>query len=153
MMLHVWLSQGLSNIQISIVFRPGLENRLDCPNSRISGYTLKPIFHCDAKLLMLGVHVGHYPQDDNFALRIPTCWYLKMLKLLLPRTQNPNICITPNIEHRIWNIGLVGYPTRGADVDFMLFVSFLVVLGTQRKCDIQWNTRLMSFSVTDFISS
>ena len=55
---------------------------------------------------------------------------------------------TPNASR--WNIGDVGSPTRGAGVghvDFMLFVSFLVALGTQRKRDIQWKTgfRLLSF--------
>ena len=50
---------------------------------------------------------------------------------------------TPNASR--WNIGRVGDPTgRGGigHVDFMLFVSFLVALGTQGKRDIQWNTGL-----------
>ena len=42
-------------------------------------HIFKPIFHCDAKTFALGPCVGH-----NFALGIPTCWYLKTLKFELP---------------------------------------------------------------------
>ena len=48
----------------------------------------KPIFHCNAKPFVLGTGVGLEPQHHNFALPIPTCWYLKMQQ----------ICITPNAE-------------------------------------------------------
>ena len=40
-------------------------------------HSLKPIFHCDAKLLALG-------PTQKFALGIPTCWYLKTLKFAIP---------------------------------------------------------------------
>ena len=50
---------------------------------------LKPIFHCDAKYLASGVGVGHCPRRQNFALEIPTCWYI----LALP---NAKICVTPD---------------------------------------------------------
>ena len=53
---------------------------------------VKPIFHCDAKLL------------QKFALAIPTCWYLKTLKFALPPTQIPN--------ESQWNIGCIGSPTQ-----------------------------------------
>ena len=59
----------------------------------IQGYivtTVKPIFHCNAKTLALGRRVGQYPQRESFALGIPTCWYLKMLKFALAVTQTPN---------------------------------------------------------------
>ena len=46
--------------------------------------SLKPIFRCDVKTLALGCRVGQYPQCESFALGIPTCWYLKMLKFVLP---------------------------------------------------------------------
>ena len=40
---------------------------------------LKPIFHCNAKPLVLGRRIGLDPQRDHFALEIPTCCYLKSL--------------------------------------------------------------------------
>ena len=46
----------------------------------------KPIFHCDATALRW----SSPPQRQNFALGIPTCWYLKSRKFALPRTRNPN---------------------------------------------------------------
>ena len=49
--------------------------------------SLKPIFHCDAKPLALGLGVGLEPQHNDFALPIPTCWYLKTLKFALPQTR------------------------------------------------------------------
>ena len=41
---------------------------------------LKPIFHCDAKLLVLGPGAGS---------PIPTCWYLKTLNLRYPQRETP----------------------------------------------------------------
>ena len=41
--------------------------------------TVKPIFHCDAKLLALGTFASPNAKDSTFAspdARIPTCWYL-----------------------------------------------------------------------------
>ena len=58
--------------------------------------SLKPIFHCDAKYLVLGVGVVQCPRSQNFALGIPTCWYLGAFYL----TQNPSASQ--------WNIGCVG---------------------------------------------
>ena len=40
---------------------------------------VKPIFHCDAKYLAPGVGVGQCPRRENFALEIPTCWYILAL--------------------------------------------------------------------------
>ena len=48
---------------------------------------VKPIFHCNAKPLALGVCVGQYPQSENCAFGIPTCWCLKLLKCVSPPTQ------------------------------------------------------------------
>ena len=48
-------------------------------------FTLKPIFHCDAKPFALGTGVGLDPQCHNFALPIPTCWYLKTQNLRYPQ--------------------------------------------------------------------
>ena len=50
----------------------------------------KPIFHCDANHLASGVGVG---QCQNFALEIPTCWYI----LALP---NAKICVFPDANPR-----------------------------------------------------
>ena len=58
------------------------------------GLGVKPIFHCDAKYLVLGVGVGQCPQSENFALAIPTCWYI----LALP---NAKICVSPDAKLKI----------------------------------------------------
>ena len=86
--------------------------------------TFKPIFHCDAKYLASGVGVGQRPRRQNFALEIPTCWYI----LALP---NAKICdilglasgVTPNLKFALspmptpnasqWNIVCVGFPRIG----------------------------------------
>ena len=92
----------------------------------------KPIFHCNAKKILLGPRIGLDPQRHNFELEIQTCWYLKSPKFALLLTATPTASR--------WNIGGVGSLTQGAGDDFMLFVSFLVALGTQHKLDIQWKT-------------
>ena len=52
---------------------------------------LKPIFHCNANDLAWGVGVGQCPRRQNFALEIPTCWYILALpnakKLRHPRRE------------------------------------------------------------------
>ena len=43
------------------------------------GHEIKPIFHCDAKLLALGTFASPNAKDSIFAspdAKIPTCWYL-----------------------------------------------------------------------------
>ena len=57
--------------------------------------TLKPIFHCNAKILALGHRIGHYLKRESFALDIPTCWYLKMLKFSFPPTPNLKCALPP----------------------------------------------------------
>ena len=52
---------------------------------RFKVFTVKPIFHCDAKCLASRVGVGQCPRRQNFVLEIPTCWYI----LALP---NAKIC-------------------------------------------------------------
>ena len=44
--------------------------------TRMRTLSVKPIFHCDAKYVASGVGVGLCPQRQNFALGIPTCWYI-----------------------------------------------------------------------------
>ena len=51
---------------------------------------------------------------------------------------NANICVTPNANPQRKQVEYAGADV--GHVDFMLFVSFLVALGTQCKRDIQWNT-------------
>ena len=83
----------------------------------------KPLFHCDAKTLALG---------------IPRCWYRKMLKFALSPTRNPNASQ--------WNIARVGSPGIGArvgHVHFMLFVSISFALGSQCEHRFQWNMDLI----------
>ena len=98
---------------------------------------LKPIFHCEAKYLASGVGVGQCPRSQNFALEIPTCWYI----LALP---NAKICVppTPNLKFGLglfapnasqWNIVCVGFPgvgSRVGHVHFIFFVSISFALGS-----------------------
>ena len=58
-------------------------------NGVILNVPLKPIFHYDTKYLASGVGVGQCPRGQNFALEIPTCWYI----LALP---NAKICVFPD---------------------------------------------------------
>ena len=60
-------------------------------------YGVKPIFHCNAKYLASGVGVGQSPRRQNFALEIPTCWYI----LALP---NAKICVAPDAKPKIYVI-------------------------------------------------
>ena len=46
---------------------------------------LKPIFHCDKKILALGNRAGGIAQLESFGLGIPTCWHIKTLKFALPQ--------------------------------------------------------------------
>ena len=86
-----------------------------CGGSFITN-TLKPIFHCDAKYLASGVVVRQCPQRHNFALGIPTCWYLAA-------NANPKICITPDASQ--WNIGGFGPSGVGAGVGHVHFMFFV----------------------------
>ena len=81
------------------------------PHSKM--YT-KPIFHCDAKPFAFGPRVGLELQRHNFALEIPTCCYLKMLKFALFPTPTPNVSR--------WNIGGVGCPTQDTGVGHVHFI-------------------------------
>ena len=63
---------------------------------------------------------------QKFALAIPKCWYLKMLKFALPPTGNPNASQ--------WNIGCIGSQTQIScvgHVHFIFFVSISFALGSQ----------------------
>ena len=79
--------------------------------------TLKPIFHCDAKLFALGTCVGLDPQRHTFAS--PNAKYTNMLvyfgvtltlTFALAPTQNFKFALapTPTPDASQWNIGDVG---------------------------------------------
>ena len=77
-------------------------------------YSLKPIFYCNAKPFALVPDVGLDPQRHNFALLIPTCWYLKTLKCALPPTRmlKFELSSTPTPNASQWTIGYFGSPTQ-----------------------------------------
>ena len=99
------------------------------PSEGISGH-LKPIFHCDAKLLRVGYFCVTYRKYTNM-----------LVSFALGDAKNLQ---TPNASQ--WNIGCVGYQTqklRIGHVHFMLFVSISFALGSQRKRSFQWNMGLI----------
>ena len=73
------------------------------------------------------------PPTLNFALAVPTCWYLKMLKFALHPTRILKFAFPPtrNPNASQWNIGCVGSQTqisRVGHVHFMFFcVNFICV--------------------------
>ena len=101
--------------------------------------TLKPIFHCNTKALALGVRIGQYPQRENFAFGMLVS---KNAQICIAPNANAKICVTPNANPQREQMEYRScWVPRGAGighVDFMLFVSILVALGTQRKR--QWNS-------------
>ena len=105
------------------------------------GIIIKPIFHCNAKPFVLGPGVGLDPKHHNFALPIPTCWYLKTLKFALTPMRTLKFVLsplpTPNASQ--WNIGCVGSPMQNFGVGrVFLFVSISFALGPV----FQWNMGL-----------
>ena len=107
--------------------------------------SVKPIFHCGAKPFALGPGIGLDPQHHNFALPIPTCWYLKTLKFALPPTQIITFALppmqTPNASK--WNIVCVQFPGIGSHVGhvhFILFASISFALGSQ--CPVEYGLNM-----------
>ena len=105
---------------------------------------LKPIFHCDAKPFALGPGIDLEPQRHNFALPIPTCWYLKTLKIAFPPTPNLKFALptTPTPNASQWNIGYVESPMqnlRVGNVHFFFWVLISFVFGSHRKPRFRWN--------------
>ena len=114
---------------------------------KIQGFI--PIFHCDAKTFTLGPGVGLDPQCHNFALGIPTSWYLKTAKICIIPTVKHKICVTPKakpqcepMEYRLHWVPNTQF-LRISHVHFMLFVLISFALVTQREPSLQWN---MGFS-------
>ena len=107
---------------------------LVCVALYMRGFVTKAYIPLQHKTPRIGVRVEQYPQRENFALGIPTCWYLKSLTEPTP-TLNFALPPTPTSMSR-WNIGRVGSLTQGAGVGhvyFILFVSISFALGGQRK--------------------
>ena len=101
-----------------------------CPQADTWPDTVKPIFHCDAKYLASGVGVGQCPRRQNFALEIPTCWYILALpnaKIFVTPDAKPKICIppTPTPDASQWNIGGIGPSGVGAGVGHVHFIFFV----------------------------
>ena len=92
---------------------------------------LKPIFHRDAKKVALGPRVPLAPHRHYFALGIPTCWYLKMLKFAFPPTQNIKFAFSPDAK-----------PLCVGHVHFIFFVLISFALGSRHKSNFQWNMGL-----------
>ena len=69
----------------------------------------KPIFHCKKKPFTLGPCIGLDPQRHNFTLWVPTCWYPKTLKFVLPPTQILKFALPPrrNPKASQWGYGPV----------------------------------------------
>ena len=92
--------------------------------SHMPGVTLKPIYHQNAKYLASGVGVGQCPRRQNFALEIPTCWYI----LALPKAK---FCVSPDakpqrqpVEYSLrWVLG-VGSRVGHVHFIFFVFISF-----------------------------
>ena len=80
-------------------------------------YNTKAYIPLRRKKVALGPGIGLVPQRHYFALGIPTCWYLKMLKFAFPPTQNPNTSQ--------WNIGCVGSLALGPCVGHVHFIFFV----------------------------
>ena len=74
---------------------------------------LEPIFHCDAKFWRRGLAQGNTLRHQNFALGIPTCWYLKTLTFALAPTPTP--------DASQWKIGGVG--SSGVDHVYFMYIS------------------------------
>ena len=97
-------------------------------NGIIDVMIVKPIFHQNAKYLASGVGVGQCPRRQNFALEIPTCWYI----LALP---NANICVVPDAKPQCQPVEyslrwILGVWSRVGHVHFILFVFISFALGS-----------------------
>ena len=112
--------------------------------STVTWKRLKPIFHGNVKPFALGPGVGLDHRHHNFALGIPTCWYLKTLKFALPPPSNLKFALPPNATPNTsrWNIGCVGSPAVGAGIGHVHFIFFVLIsfaLGSHSEPLFQWN--------------
>ena len=117
---------------------------------------LKAYIPLRRKKVALGPGVGLAPQRHYFALGIPTCRYLKMLKFAFPPTQNIKFAFPPtqNPNASQWNIGCVGSLALGLCVGHVHFIFFWLIsfaLGSRRKRSFQWNMGL-SHKISNFVT-
>ena len=87
----------------------------------------KPIFHCDAKYLALGVGVGQCPRLQNFVLEIPTCWYLlhwvtQFFCVLADAKPESWVLADAKPNASQWNIGCVG--SQRKILALVMYISF-----------------------------
>ena len=86
------------------------------------------------------------PQHNNFALGIPTCWYLKTRKFALPLTPNLKFAFPPrpNPNASQWNIGCVGFQTQISHVGHVHFIFCVLIsfaLGTPFPVEYGLNSK------------
>ena len=111
---------------------------------------LKPIFHCYAKPFALGPGVGLDPQRHNFALVIPTCWYLKTLNFALPPTRTLKFALPLSLKPPTRTggiyIGRVGSPTQNSGVGHvhvhLIFLVFDFICAGSRFSVEYWRPAL-----------
>ena len=83
------------------------------------------------------------PPTRNFALGLPTCWYLKTLKFALPPIQILKFALSPTQNNNTsqWNIGYVRSQTQNFCVGHVHSI-FLVSISFALGPAFQWNTGL-----------
>ena len=123
--------------------------------SQIFYLGLKPIFHCNAKYLALGVGVGQCPRRQNFALEIPTCWYLLRWVtqfFCVLADAKPESCLLANaklkrkpVEYRLRWVPMQNSGVGHVHLIFLVLISF--ALGSQREPAFQWNMGLSFYFI------
>ena len=88
------------------------------------------------KAFALDPRIGSDPQRQNCEFGVPNMLVAKNAKICVTPNANAKICVTPTLTPNAsrWNIGGVGPPmqnSRIGHVDFMLFVSLSLALGSQ----------------------
>ena len=106
----------------------------------------KPILHCNANLLGLGPCIGLDPQCFNFALGIPTCWYLKMREFPLHLMPNLNLPPTRNPNASQWNIGCLGSQMQISRVGHV-HLSFFMLISFALDSVFEWNMDYRRFQL------
>ena len=108
--------------------------------------SLRPIFHCNAKIFALGPCEGLDPKRKIFKFALPPT---QIFKFALPPTRNPNMSQ--------WNIGCVGFQTQICligHVHFFLFCVDIICIGSHfsveygLKCMGWWFIACLTLSPT-----
>ena len=80
---------------------------VNCFRKSVTLKKVLSIFHCDAKYLASGVGVRQCPRRQNFALEIPTCWYILALtnaKSCVSPDAKLKICVSPDANSRCQSV-------------------------------------------------